>query len=342
MKHEIDLSKYPVRTDLAIEALPKEGFKKEEASFTGGKVTRIFLDKKIAAQIDKQKGNYTTIEFNDVTDSSNFKKIEEVFTFELKNMLERMQIKEDMKALVVGLGNLRSTPDSLGPLTIDNVLVTNHLALLDSLDAGYRAVMAIKPGVTGETGIETEEIILSLVHQIKPDFLIVIDALASQSIERVNKTIQMADSGISPGSGIGNHRKELSFKTLHIPVLALGVPTVVLASTIVFDTIKYMQQHFAYMRKNLKKPLNKLVFTNQINYLKEKVVPKKEEKEELLGLVGSLTDEEVKSLILEVLTPIGYNLMVTPKEIDFVIEKLSLILASGINQALHPIFNKEN
>lgn len=186
----------------------------------------------------------------------------------------------------------------------------------------------------GQTGLETSEVISSLVDKFKPNFLIAIDALASQSIERVNKTIQMTDTGIHPGSGIGNSRKEISYETLKIPCIAIGVPTVVDAITIVSDTINYMHKHYIYSKLNINNPLNKLMAYSP-NYLKENITLNKKDKETLLGIVGTLEENEVKQLLFEVLTPIGFNLMVTPKEVDFLVEKLSLIIGNGINKALH-------
>ena len=186
----------------------------------------------------------------------------------------------------------------------------------------------------GQTGIETSDLIKGIISSIDTDFVIVVDALASQSIERVNKTIQMTDTGIHPGSGIGNKRKEISSDTLKKPVIAIGVPTVVDAVTIVSDTINYMYKHYSYTKDNINKPSNRLI-TGGVNYLKKDVSVDNNLKQELFGVVGNLNDDEVKQLIFEVLSPIGYNLMVTPKEIDFEIEKLSDIIGNGINRALH-------
>ena len=210
------------------------------------------------------------------------------------------------------------------------------------VEEGFRSVSAIIPGVTGTTGIETSDLIKSIVDGIKPDFLIMIDALASQALDRVNKTIQISNTGIHPGSGVGNSRKEISKDTTGIPVIAIGIPTVVDAVTVVSDTINYMQKHYAFHKKFIKNPLSKLVSSTQINYLKKEVDIDKEDKINLLGIVGSLNEMEIKQLILEVLTPIGYNLMVTPKEVDFIVEKLATVLGEGINISLHEKIKKEN
>ena len=337
MGHEIDLSKYSIRTDLAIDLLD-DSFNKCEKNYDGVLVTSVYLDQEKSKLLSKKVGNYITICFDDITDSSNQKKIESIFCTQVRNLLSDIGIGKDDFCLVVGLGNYRSTPDSLGPLSVDNLIITNHLYNLGSLDAGFRRICAINPGVTGVTGIETSDIIRGIVDKINPDFLIVIDALASSSLDRVNKTIQITDTGIHPGSGIGNGRKEISYETIGKPVIAIGVPTTVDAVTIVSDTISYMEKHFSYAKKNINNPINKLIVSGGINYLKKDVFVSKSDKNELLGLVGSLSDLEVRKLVYEVLRPIGYNFMVTPKEIDFVVSKLSDTIGNGLNMALHNNF----
>ncbi len=336
MGHNIDLSNYKIRTDLAIEVINKKvkGIKTKEYIEDNVKITEVVIDKDAESIINKKKGNYITIEFADVTDYENSKKVEEIFSRELTKLINKLDIKNENSCLVVGLGNSKSTPDSLGPLVINNILVTNHLFELGEVTDGYRRVSVLIPGVMGQTGLETSETINSIVNKFKPDFLIAVDALASQSVERVNKTIQMTDTGIHPGSGIGNSRKEISYETLNIPCIAIGVPTVVDAITIVSDTINYMHKHYTYSKLNINSPINKLMVYSP-NYLKEKITLNKKDKETLLGIVGTLDDDEIKQLLFEVLTPIGFNLMVTPKEVDFLVEKLSLIIGNGINKSLH-------
>jgi len=338
MNHEIDLSKYQVRTDLAIELIDEnsklDGIIFKRSSFEDIRVTDVTIEESGSKLINKKTGIYTTIEFNDVTDKSNQDNLLRIFVTKLQEMLKKLNLDINDSCLVIGLGNDRSTPDSLGPLSINNVLVTNHLFELGELSSGFRRVSAINPGVMGTTGIETSDIISSIVDRLKPDFIIVIDALASQSIERVNKTIQMTDTGIHPGSGVGNSRKEISKEILGIPVIAIGIPTTVDAVTIVSDTINYMYKHFSYTKENINNPSNKLMISTP-NYLKKKIKIDKEDKSKLLGLIGNLEDEEIRQLIFEVLTPVGYNLMVTPKEIDFIIDKLSYVIGEGINKTLH-------
>ena len=336
MKHEIDLSKYKTRTDLAIELI-ENNIDIKTKEYDNIKVSKIILDEKKKKKINKKKGNYITIEFTDVTDEQNKENVKQIFKKELKELLHTINIKEEDKCLIIGLGNRKSTPDSLGPKTIEKLIITNHLYELGVLEQKYRRVCAITPGVMGETGIETSDIIKSIVKKTNPNFVIVIDALASSSIERVNKTIQITDTGIYPGSGIGNNRKEISKEILNIPVIAIGVPTTVDAVTIVSDTINFITKYYTYTRKNINNPINKLIVNNEINYLKKDIKLNTQEKKELLGLVGNLTEEETRQLIKETLTPIGYNFMVTPKEVDFIIEKLSDILGNGLNETLHKI-----
>lgn len=335
MGHEVDLKNFQIRTDLAIESIGTSGIKKEVKEFGDVKVTSVFIDKINSTKIGKKVGHYITIEFSDVTDFDNKEKVKDIFAEALKEMFKKYSINDDALALIIGLGNDKSTPDALGPLTINKIIVTNHLFLLNSLSSGFRRVCAISPGVTGQTGIETSEMISSVIKEIKPDFVITVDALASGSIDRVNKTIQMTDAGITPGSGVGNHRKEISKELLGVPVFAIGVPTVVDAVTIVSDTFNYMYKHYSYTKRNIDNPFHKLVPFSKINYLKENDDLNDEDKNAFLGMVGTLSDNEIKQLIYEVLTPIGYNLMVTPKEIDFVMEKLSDVIGNGINKALH-------
>lgn len=329
MSHEVDLKYAGIRTDLAVELVSQKPVEKD-----GIKITEIKLTEEEANKIGKKKGNYITIEFDDITDYENRKKIKTIFIEELKKILKKQKIKKDDMCLIIGLGNDKSTPDSLGPLTIEKTLVTNHLYLYGNLEEGFRRVCAISPGVMGETGIETSDLIKQITDTIKPQFIIVIDALAASSVERVNKTIQISDSGINPGSGIGNKRKEISKDILNVPVIAIGVPTVVDAASIVNDTINYMYSHFAYQKENYNRPKNKLSYN--VNYLKygSKTI-KIEDRKHLLGIIGTLNRNETKSLIKEILNPIGYNMMVTPKEEDFIIEKLSELISEGLNNALH-------
>ncbi|MDE5587177.1 MAG: GPR endopeptidase, partial [Bacilli bacterium] len=341
MKHEIDLKNYAIRTDLIVDLLASkemDGVIVQEEKFKDVHVSDVIVEKEENG-LGKKPGRYVTIDFQDVTDKKNAMEVEDVFVKYLKEFLEEENISFDKKALVVGLGNDDSTPDSLGPKAVKQVLVTKYLFDMEEVtpSSEYRNVASFIPGVMAMTGYESSDIISSLISVGKPDFILVIDALASSAISRVNKTIQISNTGILPGSGIGNKRKELSKETLGIPVISIGVPTVIDAIVLVSDTIQYLLRHFSYHKDFFGK--NKLAPVTSIdtsNYEKEL---SSEEKETLLGEVGQLSEEELQELIFEVLTPIGYHMVVTPKEVDFVVSKLGTILANGINRTLHKNFD---
>ena len=328
MKHTIDLQKYNLRTDLAIEKVADASLKKiKKRKYKDIVIETISITKEESIIIGRKEGIYTTISFNDATDNENIKNIGHVLINEFKNYLN---IKKEDLVLVIGLGNVLSTPDSLGPKVIDNIIVTNHLYEMNICDSKYQKVAALTPSVTGKTGIETFDQIKSIVEKIKPKIIIAIDSLAASSINRVNKTIQITNTGINPGSGIGNLRKEISFETIGVPVIAIGIPTVVDATSIVYDTLNYMLKKYSFSKKSIQNKKYLLTYNN-INYLNEDVIINEEDKQILLGLVGKLSNQELKELIYEVLTPIGYNLVVTTKEIDFMISNFVKIISNSLN-----------
>lgn len=328
--HSIDLSKYNIRTDLIIENNSND-YIKETYSENNIKVDYIKLEKNNI--LKKQEGDYITISFQDITDTINFSNVLKVLNKELKRILNLTKIKKNDKCLIIGLGNSKSTPDSLGFETLKNIIVTRHLYLLGDVSSNYRNVSILEPNVLGNTGIESKDIIIGVINKIKPDFVIVVDSLAAFSIDRVQKTIQITNTGIQPGSGIGNNQGELSIKNLKVPIIAIGVPTVVSSAVIVNDTINYLIKKISYHKHHLDK--DKLILGSNLNYLKENHELTKSEKEELLGIIGTLTEDEIKELIFEVLNPIGYNLIVSTKEIDFQIEKLGKLLGEALNNCLH-------
>lgn len=342
MKNRINLSDFNIHTDLVIDNQIEKNYLNEELINDNISITTIEVNNTLSEKLNKKCGTYITIEFKDVTNYEDKKEIEKTLTKNLKNILIKKNISESDECLILGLGNRFSTADSLGPITIDKIMITRHLFTLNTnVKPGIRCVSAISPGVMANTGIETYDIITSLINKIKPKFLIVIDALASSSIERINKTIQITDTGIHPGSGIGNNRKEISYDTIGIPVIAIGVPTVVESSIIVSDTLEYIFKHLAYIKNNYE--LNKLTFghKNTNKYLKtiQNENLSQPEKKELSGILGTLNETEKKELINEVLSSIDYNLIVTPKEIDFLIDKLSELISSALNKSLHKEVN---
>lgn len=360
-----EIQEFSVRTDLAVEARElvleeeeKRGKKTEEINGVIIKereedeifISEVIITPEGAERIGKKSGHYLTITSQGVRrqDEELEARTVQVVARELANFLKHKGITEDASCLIVGLGNRYVTPDALGPLVCENVLITKHLFDLpwESVSEGYRPVSAIAPGVMGVTGIETSDIIFGVVQKTKPDFVIVIDALASRSLERVNATIQITDTGIHPGSGVGNKRKEISEQTLGIPVIAIGVPTVVDAVSITSDTIDYILKHFGREMREGNRPSRALAPAGLVfgkkKVLTEEDLPDEENRKAFLGIVGLLSEEEKRTLIREVLAPLGHNLMVTPKEVDLFIERMANILASGLNASLHTAVNDEN
>ncbi|WP_100331631.1 GPR endopeptidase [Bacillus xiapuensis] len=360
-EQSINLDVYAVRTDLAVEAktLAEERLQ-ESQTLTGvftqerrvGEVTvtAVTIDEKGERETGKKAGNYLTLESQGIRshDTTRQHEMEKVLARELAAYLKNRGIQKEASCLIIGLGNSDVTPDALGPLVCDSVMVTRHLFELqpDEVEEGYRSVSALIPGVMGTTGIETGDIVHGVVEKSKPDFIIVIDALASRSIERVNATVQISDTGIHPGAGVGNKRKEISEKILGIPVIAIGVPTVVDAVSITSDTIDFILKHLGKEIMEGKRPSSALspagfVFGKR-EKLKEEHLPDEEKRRSFLGMVGMLEDTEKRQLIHEVLSPLGHNLMVTPKEVDLFIKDTANLLANGINAALHPAIDQDN
>ncbi|MFC0270069.1 GPR endopeptidase [Metabacillus herbersteinensis] len=366
MKEELDLSQYSVRTDLALEARTMavesnkqttqaesedlKGVIVKERDEDGIKISSIEITEEGTAVTGKKAGKYLTLEVQGIRqkDTELQEKVINVFAQEFSQFLTDLGIKKDDSCLVVGLGNWNVTPDALGPLAVENLLVTRHLFNLqpENVEEGFRPVSALVPGVMGITGIETSEIIKGVIDQSKPDFVIAIDALAARSIERVNTTIQISDSGIHPGSGVGNKRKELSQETLGIPVIAIGIPTVVDAVSITSDTIDFILKHIGRELTEGDKPSRSLVPAG-MSFGKRKVLtdedlPGEEHRNQYLGLIGNLEDDEKRKLIHEVLSPLGHNLMVTPKEVDMFIDDMANVIANGLNTALHQEVDQGN
>ncbi len=224
------------RTDLALETAERtkntEGIEKYEKVSGDIKTTHIkVIDKSAAERIKKPIGSYITVEFPFIGGSADDDQTEKAITDALDELLPESRDT----VLVVGLGNREITPDAVGPDTASKILATRHIAKEFAEEIGLKglkSVAALAPNVLGKTGIEAAEIIKGTVDRIKPSAVIAVDALASGSIGRLFSTVQLCDSGISPGSGVKNARKEISEKTLGVPVIAVGVPTVVDAGTL--------------------------------------------------------------------------------------------------------------
>ena len=310
---------YNFRTDLAVERRDIyrkanridneiDGVDAEEEEINEKiKVTRVQVTNTQGEQaIGKPIGSYITVDVKDLkmATEDDIEASAETLSQELVKIIDN-HIDKQGEILVVGLGNLYVTPDSLGPKVINDIDVTRHLInyLPQYVEEGTRMVSAISPGVLGTTGIETIEILKGIVENVKPKLVIVIDALASRSIERISSSIQISDTGIVPGAGVGNTRKEISQRTLGIPVVAMGIPTVVESAVLVNDCLNLFITKLQEEAKS----------NDYLNQLKEQD-----------------NYEEIK----EALIPNDYNMIVTPKEIDDLIENMSSIVARGINMSL--------
>ena len=314
------MSQFQVRTDLALET--REKFKEDNVEIIGVRVeeeyhrekeikitTMVIETENGAKAMGKPKGTYITLEAANM-DSQDEDYHREI-SLELARIIKRLlpEGKNTFSVLVAGLGNREVTPDALGPRVVDNMMITRHvLKEFGKYAFGEQevnAVSGIVPGVMAQTGMESQEIIRGVIKQTKPDVMIAIDALAARSTRRLSRTIQITDTGINPGSGVGNHRHGLSKETVGIPVIAIGVPTVVDAATIVSDTMQTLIQAM-------------------------------EEHSHLSTLstgLNALNDMEKYELIRELLSPQLNTMFVTPKDIDESVKRLSYTLSEGLNIA---------
>ena len=338
--------KWQLRTDLAYDSVCEcnskqiSGLEETKLRVENVEIIRHKVEPKCSEILKKAPGMYYTIDLTNLNyhDHNTSENIENAVAAALDELLEMRNLK-NKTALIIGLGNANITPDAVGPYVVDNVIVTRHLKLNDQLSDGYSIVSAFSPGVMGTTGIETFDIIEAVRNKVNVDYIIVVDALATSSISRVNRTIQITDTGIQPGSGVGNKRKEISFKTMRIPVFAIGIPTVVDAVSIAANTLNYALKYLNMELNNQLPRISKLSPTVlNINFENEQE-PSNEIKEQYLGQIGLLSEDEQKSFFSDVLTPNGYNLIVTSKDIDLEVEDLSKIVAWGINKALHEVRN---
>lgn len=261
----------------------------------------------------KKIGKYVTMEITDINylEEKDKEKVGDLVANELREMIGKDNSKS---ILVVGLGNIAVTPDSLGPKVVKNIDITRHLLnyAKDLVESNTRSVSAISPGVLGTTGIESYEIVNSIVKNISPDMIIVIDSLASQSIHRIGNTIQLSNTGITPGEGVRNKRQAIDKESLGVPVIAIGVPTVVDMATITNEAIDKMIESAK----------------NQVNDFGNG----NENKQDMIKMLETLEDDTRYDMIANVLNTQNY--IVTPKEIDDVIELVSKVISNGINIAI--------
>ncbi len=271
------------------------------------------LNENGATALSKEIGKYITMEIKDIKylEEKDKNKIINTLSNEIKNLIGEDKTKS---ILVVGLGNIYVTPDSLGPKVVQTVDITRHLINFakDLVEPDTRSVSALSPGVLGTTGIETSEIITSVCNEVKPDIVIAIDSLASSSINRLGTTIQLSNTGITPGAGVRNKREGINQNTLNVPVIAIGVPTVVDMATITSEAIDKMVEVTKQKIEN---------GDNSVN------------KEQIEKVINIFNDDNKYNLIANVLDT--DNFIVTPKEIDDVIQIVSDLISGGINMSIN-------
>lgn len=263
------MNPFPIRTDLALEA--REGLEEADEKLRGVeveeylyqedvKVTKVSVETKNGARaMGKPVGIYVTMDIPAMVEEDNHchREISECFA---KELLKLLPDREEISVLVVGLGNREVTADALGPQALDNLLITRHI-VREYGRAAYNCkkmhlLSALEPGVMAKTGMETAEIVGGVIRETGPDVLLIIDALAARSTRRLYRTIQITNTGIQPGSGVGNHRSALTRENMGIPVIAIGIPTVVDAATIVMDAMeKFLEDDEEQIRLLLRKSI---------------------------------------------------------------------------------------
>ncbi|MBO8462807.1 MAG: GPR endopeptidase [Firmicutes bacterium] len=294
------------RTDLALE-LQEE---LQESEIDGIKIERkvdkncgisqvkIVVETKEAEQIiGKPMGEYITLESETFLeeDDSYYEDMSEALHFVLRDF-----IKEEDRVLIVGLGNDKVTPDALGPLVVENIFITRHLKQYDLIKEDTIEMSGLVPGVMAQTGMEVVEIVRGVVKEAKPTKVVVIDALCARNSSRLNKTIQISNTGISPGSGVGNHRKAMNEETIGVPVIAIGVPTVISVPSIVRDS---MEAIFKVVKESGGTSFTEI-----------------------------FTEEEKYQLAREVVDPGLVDMFVTPKNIDEAVRRISFTISEAINR----------
>ena len=318
------IEKYSVRTDLALEE--KERFESDNVEIQGVvleeeydeqcemRITRVKVETENGAKVmGKPVGKYLTLEAPNlaVPDEDYHREISLKLAEYLKELIGKELLEqEELSILVIGLGNREVTPDALGPYVTEQVCVTRHIVKEYGKYAmgmeRVKSVSAVVPGVMGQTGMESQEIVKGIVKETGPDLVIAVDALAARNSRRLNRTIQIADTGIHPGSGVGNHRNGLTRETLGIPVIAIGVPTVVDAATIVNDTME-----------------------NFIEAL---------ESSKMLKGVGDVlktySNAEKYELVKELISPHLNGMFVTPKDEDEMVKQISYTISEALNVLL--------
>ncbi len=271
------MKKNNFRTDFIDELVEEESeneyIMQQIRNYNNVKTNHILI-KKYSKLINRPLGDYLSISFESLEDKDERFNVEKVIEKNLHRLFGKYNIGKNDKVLVVGMGNQKITPDALGPMVIHNIMITNHLFMNNHLDisSNIRKVASIIPGVMGTTGMETSDIIYGVCKQFKPNLVICIDALATKSVTRINRAIQISDTGISPGSGINNQRKRIDYNTIKCPVITIGVATVVDSLCLFHEYLDLIKDMINIKISNAKKDkINKILINKEMNLI---VTPK--------------------------------------------------------------------
>lgn len=318
------MSKYYTRSDLAIESLSyatKDKDYKHQRKEDGLVAIETFDILQTSEYYPHEVGRYIEISFHDYQE---LEKISYHFQKQLSSLIKEKTQKLDPQILIIGLGNHTLTSDAIGPRTVFQIRATHHYPIEERHRHQYYDVMCIAPGVMAHTGMETADLLLALVQEFQPDLIIAIDALCAQSYEKICRVIQMNTVGIYPGSGIGNHRKSISELTMGVPVLAIGVPTVIHVSSLVSDVYNLLEGYFkeSLDPSSALKVGKRKRYEGKLNEVQRRLI---------LGEIGQLSEQKRIQLLNEVLNPIESQFVMSDKQIDFDIEMLSKLLSSSIN-----------
>lgn len=297
------------------------GIEKEETSDNGIEVTKIKITTDKAAEImGKEKGIYVTVNIrNAFTDDDVFFNASETLSREISSLIKGKIGKNDFSSIIIGLGNNELTSDSVGPDTVKGIIVTKHIRenmpKLYSM-MNFNTVCALSPGVLGQTGIESAVTVKAVTEKINPDIVILIDALASHYPDKLCCTVQLSDNGISPGSGVGNCREALSSESLGVPVFTIGVPTVV-------DTVTLTGNIMDIILENLKASTVEQEIT-------------------AYDRLSSAWNEDTLEMFKDKISDSVLNFIVTPKDIDCLVKKVSRLISISLNKALHNGISEED
>lgn len=318
------MNQFMYRSDLAVDLRHEDGFNRDH-QYEKKTFQNILIEKMILHSDDlvyqKKKGCYVSLSFEELYLEEIRKSLIEALEKELKDMIRYLNIGRPERVLICGLGNPKLACDNLGPLLSDQLLVSAHLD-----EPSCAKVALLIPRVKAQTGLDTFDIIAGTIERFQPDLVIAVDALATKQLSKINHVIQLSTAGIQPGSGVGNHTKGLDSQSLKVPLIALGVPTVVDCASIAYDVLRMLENYFA---GQIQRPYEKL------KVVKRRIDPlrlERTQREMLFGEIGKLSDEEKRYLLEEVIRPTSLNMIVMDKNTDIETKELAKVIAHALNQ----------